>query len=58
MSSAVRPSVILIRRQRMRTDDIVLLLRDIWQDYPELPEQASVVTVSVRGKRIRRLPLK
>ncbi len=57
-TSANRPSVVLIRRQRLQAAGVAALLTSVWQRHESELDQGSVVKVSARGTRTRLLPLK
>ena len=57
-NAALRPSVIFIRRQGLRAHPIVSLLRAVVKEYAEPLDAGCVVTIGVRGTRVRRLPLR
>jgi len=58
LTSATRPSVVLIRQQRLRAADLAAVITSIWREYEAALDQGSVVKVSARGVRARLLPLK
>jgi predicted nuclease of predicted toxin-antitoxin system len=58
LTSATWPSVVLIRWQRLRAADFVALLTSVWNDHENALDGGCVLRVSVRGTRIRSLPLK
>ncbi|MGH9809692.1 MAG: DUF5615 family PIN-like protein [Terriglobia bacterium] len=58
LTRAARPSVVLIRQQRLRAADVAPLLESIWRDHEAVLDQGCVVMVSARGSRARLLPLK
>jgi len=58
LTAAVYPSVVLIRRQRLRAAELVTLIASAWQDHEHLLDQGCVVKVNARGTRVRLLPLK
>ena len=55
---AARPSVVLIRKQRLRATALVELLTSIWSEYESQLESGCVVTCGSRGTRLRLLPIK
>jgi predicted nuclease of predicted toxin-antitoxin system len=58
LTAAARPSVIFIRRQRLRAVDIAELIVSIWREYENALDQGCLLTVSARGIRWRLLPLR
>lgn len=58
LTSAARPSVVLIRQQRLRAPDLAALLASTWRDHENTLEQGCVLKVGARGTRVRRLPLR
>jgi predicted nuclease of predicted toxin-antitoxin system len=58
LTAATRPSVVLIRQQRLRAAELSSLIVSIWRDYESALDQGCVLKVSARGTRVRRLPLK
>jgi predicted nuclease of predicted toxin-antitoxin system len=57
LTAVTRPSVVLIRQQRLRAAELASLMASIWRDHENSLEQGSVLTVSARGTRTRRLQL-
>ena len=57
LTAANRPSVVLIRRQRLRAAELASLIASIWQDHERVLEQGCVLKVGARGMRVHRLPL-
>jgi predicted nuclease of predicted toxin-antitoxin system len=57
LTAMTRPSVVLIRQQRLRAVDVAALIVSIWRDYEKTIEQGCALTVSARGARVRPLPL-
>jgi len=55
---AARPSVLLIRQQRLRAAALVEVLTSIWAEYEAQLESGCVLTVGTRGTRLRLLPIK
>jgi predicted nuclease of predicted toxin-antitoxin system len=53
-----RPSVVLIRRQRLRAAELASLIASIWRDHERALEQGCVLKLGSRGTRVHRLPLK
>jgi len=58
LTSAGRPSVILIRRQRLRAKEVAALIESAWLTHEVALEQGCVLQIGARGVRFRRLPLK
>jgi predicted nuclease of predicted toxin-antitoxin system len=58
LTAAKRPSVVLIRQQRLRAAAVAPLLTSLWREYQEVLESGCVVTVGAHGTRFRTLPLK
>lgn len=58
LTAAERPSVVLIRQQRLRTAEVASLLDAIWQAHEPDIERGCVLKVGTRGIRIRHLPLR
>jgi len=58
LTVATRPSVVLIRQQRLRAADLASLIASIWRDHEDALEQGCVLKVGTRGTRVRRLPLR
>jgi predicted nuclease of predicted toxin-antitoxin system len=58
LSAAVRPSIVLVRQQRLRAAEFSALLTSIWRDYEHSLDQGCVVKVGSRGTRVRLLPLR
>lgn len=58
LTAATRPSVVLIRRQRLRAPELALLIASIWRDHESPLEQGCVLKIGARSKRVHRLPLK
>lgn len=55
---AARPSVMLIRQQRLRAAALVDLLTAIWKQYEAELDGGCVMTTGGRGTRLRVLPIK
>ena len=58
LTGALRPSVVLLRQQRLRAKDVVRVVSSIWLDHENELAQGCVLKVSARGTRTRLLPLK
>jgi predicted nuclease of predicted toxin-antitoxin system len=58
LTTASRPSVVLIRQQRLRGAEMADLVTRIWLDYESVLDQGCVLKVSARGTRMRLLPLR
>jgi len=57
LTAAARPSVILVRQQRLRAAEVAALIISIWREHEHALDRGCVVKVSARGTRIRLLPL-
>jgi predicted nuclease of predicted toxin-antitoxin system len=57
LTAASRPSVVLIRQQRLRGPDVAALLEIIWSQHEADLDRGCVIKVGVRGSRVRLLPL-
>ena len=58
LTAAKRPSVVLIRQQRLRAAAVAALLESLWREYEGVLESGCVVTVGAHGTRVHTLPLK
>ena len=58
LTAASRPSVVLVRQQRLRGAETAALVNAIWLEHEAVLDQGCVLKVSARGTRIRLLPLK
>jgi predicted nuclease of predicted toxin-antitoxin system len=58
LTAAHRPSVVLIRQQRLRGPELAALIVSIWRSHESALEQGCVLKTSTRGTRVRRLPLR
>ena len=58
LTASERPSVVLIRQQRLRAVEVAELLKSVWRDHEPALDGGCVARVSQRGIRLRRLPLK
>ncbi|MEP7353751.1 MAG: DUF5615 family PIN-like protein [Acidobacteriota bacterium] len=58
LTAADRPSVVLIRQQKLRAREFAALLFTIWDEYESELNSGCVLTVGAHGIRSRRLPLK
>jgi predicted nuclease of predicted toxin-antitoxin system len=58
LTAATRPSVVLIRQQRLRGAEVAALITSIWREHQHALDQGCVIKVSARGTRVRLLPLK
>jgi predicted nuclease of predicted toxin-antitoxin system len=54
---AGRPSVILVRQQRLRGPEVAKLMESIWTAHEAALDQGCVLTCSALGTRVRLLPL-
>jgi predicted nuclease of predicted toxin-antitoxin system len=57
LTAAARPSVVLIRQQRLRAAELATLMALIWRNHEKALDQGCVLTVGARGRRARLLPL-
>lgn len=53
-----RPSIVLIRQQRLRAPALLELLTSIWNQYEAELDSGCVVTCGSRGTRVRPLPIR
>lgn len=58
LTAAERPSVILIRQQRLRSEDLTNLLERLWLEYAAAIQQGCVLMTGPNGTRVRLLPLR
>jgi predicted nuclease of predicted toxin-antitoxin system len=58
LTAATRPSVVLIRRQRLRASELALLIASIWRDHESALEQGCVLKIGARSTRVHLLPLR
>jgi predicted nuclease of predicted toxin-antitoxin system len=58
LTAAKRPSVVLIRQQRLRAAEVAALLTSLWREYERELESGCVVTDGAHSTRVRSLPLK
>ncbi len=58
LTAVTRPSVVLVRQQRLRAAEVAAVITSIWREYETVLDQGSVVKVSAKGIRVRLLPLK
>lgn len=58
LATAVRPSVVLIRQQRLRAAEVAAPIASIWLEHEHALDQGYVITASDRGTRARLLPLR
>jgi predicted nuclease of predicted toxin-antitoxin system len=58
LTAAHRPSVVLIRQQRLRGPELAALIVSIWRSHENALEQGCVLKTGTRGIRVRRLPLR
>ena len=58
LTAATRPSVVLIRRQRLRASELALLIASIWRDHESSLEQGCVLKIGARSTRVHPLPLR
>jgi len=57
LTAVNRPSVVLVRQQRLRAAELAALITSIWRDHDNALSRGCVLTVSARGTRTRPLPL-
>jgi predicted nuclease of predicted toxin-antitoxin system len=57
LTALTRPSVVLIRQQRLRAAELAALVASVWRDYENALDRGCTLTVSARGTRVRPLPL-
>lgn len=57
VSGAPGPSVVRIRRERLRGSEVASLLVRVWSEVSTSIELGAVVTVTERSIRLRRLPI-
>jgi predicted nuclease of predicted toxin-antitoxin system len=57
LTEAVFPSVILIRRERLRTDELVALLENVFERHEQDLKKGCVLSVGAKSTRLRLLPL-
>lgn len=58
LTDSNRPSVVLIRRERLRAAAVAALLTSVWEEFEQALENGCVVSVSAHGRRVRLLPLR
>jgi predicted nuclease of predicted toxin-antitoxin system len=58
LTATARPSIVLIRQQRLRAAELAALMASIWREHENALEQGCVLKVGARGTRVRRLPLR
>ena len=58
LTSASAPSVVLIRRQRLKSVSLAEILVLVWQRYSSLLDHGAVVTVRAHSMAARLLPLR
>jgi len=57
LTLATRPSVILIRRQRLRAPELASLIATIWLEHESALDLGCVLKVGIRVTRVHQLPL-
>lgn len=57
LTGAALPSVILIRRERLKTKGLIRLLEEIFESYEQELEAGCILSVGHRSTRVRLLPL-
>lgn len=58
LTAATRPSVVLIRQQRLRADGLIELLRSVWSEHEGVLDSGAVLKTNTKGTRTRLLPLR
>jgi predicted nuclease of predicted toxin-antitoxin system len=58
LTAAARPSVVLIRQQRLRGAEVAALIVNVWRQHELALDRGCVLTVSARGSRVHPLPLR
>jgi predicted nuclease of predicted toxin-antitoxin system len=58
LTAASRPSVVLVRQQRLRGAAAAALLEAIWLEHETVLDQGCVLKAGSRSTRVRLLPLK
>ena len=58
LTASTRPSVVLIRQQRLRAAELTALIASIWRDHEHTLDAGCVLKASARGTRTRPLPLR
>lgn len=58
LTAAVRPSVVLVRQQRLRATEFAALIAATYRQHEGALDRGCVVKVGSRGTRVRPLPLK
>lgn len=58
LSGAALPSILLVRQQGLRAQEMAELIGNAFAQYEQLLGAGSVVTVSRRGLRVRALPFR
>src|SRR5713226_7427773 len=58
LTAATRPSVVLIRQQRLRAAEVAALIASIWREHEDALDQGCTLKVSARGTRARLLPVR
>ena len=57
LSGASTPSVVLIRRERLRAIALVALLQEVWRQHQRSLDEGCVLSIGMHSTRIRPLPL-
>ena len=58
LTEAALPSVILIRKERLRAAGVVALLKEVFERHEQSLRRGCVLSVGTYGTRVRLLPLK
>jgi predicted nuclease of predicted toxin-antitoxin system len=58
LTAAKRPSVVLIRQQRLRGAAVAELIQSLWLEHEATLDHGCVLKTGARGARIRLLPLR
>ena len=57
LSGASSPSVVLVRRERLRAAALAALMQDVWNHHERSLDAGCVISVGSYGARVRPLPL-
>lgn len=58
LTSATKPSVVFIRQQRLRAQELMRIMTEVWREYEAALARGSIISVGVRRTRTRILPLR
>ena len=58
LMGATRPSVVLIRQQKLQAAEVAALIASVWKVHESALDQGCVVKVNSRNTRSRLLPLR